>query len=640
MAASKRSETLLYSAVGVVAVLIGLVALNFVLSFTKVRLDLTEEKAYTLSDGTRKILAKLDTPVTVRFYYSAGDPMMPVPLKTYAQRVEDLLREYKQVSGGKVRVEKYDPQPDSDAEDSAKLDGVEGQPLQTGDEIYLGLAVSCLDQKSAIPFLSPDRERLLEYDLTRAISGVAKTEKPVLGVLSSLPIFGQQMNPMMMMQMGRQQGGSPPWFIVNELKRDFTVKELQAPVEKIDDDINVLLVVHPKELPERAQFALDQFVLRGGKLIAFLDPRSTVDSRNSGGPMGGMGQSSSSTLGKLLDTWGIQFDTTKCVADLEYATMLRGPQGRPQPSPVVLSLTEAAADRDDVVTSQVDSLLMWCAGTFTGTPAEGLKQTVLLKSSPNSQLVDSFTAEMAGEQIQRDFKPSGREHPLAIRLTGKFKTAFPDGQPKAAPDPAADPAEKKAEEPKTDALKESKTDGAVILVGDADMLYDQFAVQVQEFFGQQIVIPRNANITLAQSMVEQLSGDSDLIAVRSRASLNRPFTLVKKIQAQAEENYRAKIKGLEDSLQEAQQRLGELQQNKEKGQRFILSPEQQKELENFRKKEAEVKRELKEVRKNLRQDIDALENRLKWVNIAGMPLLVTLTGISLAIMKRKRTAAR
>jgi ABC-type uncharacterized transport system involved in gliding motility auxiliary subunit len=381
-------------------------------------------------------------------------------------------------------------------------------------------------------------------------------------------------------------------------------------------------------------------VLRGGKLIAFLEPRSTVDSRNSGGPMGGMGQSSSSTLGKLLGAWGIQFDTSKCVADLEYQTMLRGPQGRPQPSPVVLSLTEAATDRDDVVTAQVDSLLMWCAGAFTGTPTEGLKQTVLLKSSQNSQLVDSMTAEMAGEQIQRDFKAGGHEYPLAIRLTGKFKTAFPDGQPKAPVEPPADPAEKKADEPKADALKESKTDGAVILVGDADMLYDQFAVQIQEFFGQQIVIPRNANITLAQSMVEQLSGDSDLIAVRSRASLNRPFTVVKKIEAQAQESYRAKIKSLEDSLQETQARLSELQQNKDKGQRFILSPEQQKELENFRKKEAEASRELKLLRKNLRQDIVALENRLKWVNIAGMPILVTLAGISLAMMKRKRTAAR
>jgi ABC-type uncharacterized transport system involved in gliding motility auxiliary subunit len=640
MAASKRSETLLYSAVGVLAVFIGLIALNFVLSFVKVRLDLTEEKAYTLSEGTRQILARLDTPVTIRFYYSASDPMMPVPLKTYAQRVEDLLREYRQISGGKLRLEKYDPQPDSDAEDSAKLDGIEGQMIQTGDEVYLGVSVSCLDQKVAIPFLSPERERLLEYDLTRAISGVTKTTKPVLGLMAGLPMTGSPMT-FMMMQQGRQ--GSPPWFIVSELKRDFTVREVPLTAEKIDDDIELLLVVHPKNLSERTQFALDQFVLRGGKLVAFLDPRSTVDSRNMGGPMGGFGQASSSTLGKLLDTWGVQFDTSKCVADLEYTTLLRGPQGRPQPSPVVLSLTANAVDRDDVVTAQVDSLLLWCAGAFTGTPAEGLKQTVLLKSSPNSQLVDSFTAEMSGEQIQREFKPSGREYPLAVRLTGKFKTAFPDGQPKAAPDAAADAAdaaEKKPEEAPAEALKESKTDGAVILVGDADLLYDQFAVQIQEFFGQQIVIPRNANLTLAQSMVEQLAGDSALIAVRSRASLTRPFTLVKKIQAQAEENYRAKIKSLEESLQETQRRLSELQHNKEKGQRFILSPEQQAELENFRKKEAEVKRELKELRKNLRRDIDALENRLKWVNIAGMPILVTLSGIGLAMIKRKRTAAQ
>jgi ABC-type uncharacterized transport system involved in gliding motility auxiliary subunit len=249
--------------------------------------------------------------------------------------------------------------------------------------------------------------------------------------------------------------------------------------------------------------------------------------------------------------------------------------------------------------------------------------------------------DMMGEQTDKDFVASGKEQAIAIRLTGKFKTAFPDGKPKET----AEPKDDKKDEAKKDTasepqLKESTSDGAVILVGDSDLLYDQFAVSIQDFFGQQIIQPRNGNLNIVLNMVEQLAGDSNLIAVRSRATMTRPFTLVRKMQAQAEDHYRAKIKGLETSLQDAQTRLNELQKNKESGQRFILSPEQQAEIKNFQHKQAEVKKELKDVRKNLRQDIDSLENRLKWINIAGMPLLVTISGISLAVMKKKKTAAQ
>ncbi len=637
---NRKLETFLYSFAGVAAVFLILVAANFILGLGKARVDLTAEKLYTLSSGTKAILAKLDTPVKIRLYYTQREQQMPVGLKTYAQRVEDLLKEYKAAAKTNIEIEKYDPQPDSDAEDSANLDGVEGEQLPTGEKIYLGLAVSCLDQKVAIPFLSPDREKLLEYDLSRAIASVANPTKPVIGVMSGLPVFGQQMNPMMM-RMG-QGGGSPPWIFINELKRDFTVKELQLTADKIDDDVKVLVVVHPKNISEKAQFAIDQFVMRGGKLLAFLDPLATTDSQQQN-PMMGMQGPSSSSLPKLLEAWGLKFDTTKVVGDLNFRTRIsRGEQGRPEEAPTVLSLTPEGINADDVVTGQMDNLMMWFAGAFTGTPADGLKQTVLLKTTDQSGLVDGFMAQMSAEQSAKDLKSGGKPLALAVRLTGKFKTAFPKGAPEDKPStPDADKDKDKKDEKKADAaLTESKTETAVILVGDTDMIYDRYCVAIQNLFGQQIVIPRNANLTLVQSMIEQLSGDSSLIAVRSRATMSRPFTLVKKIQAQAEENYRAKIGEIEKSLQETQMRLGELQKNKEKGQRFILSPEQQKEVENFKKKEASAKAELKQVRKNLRQDIDALENRLKWINIAGMPLVVTFAGVGLAFVKRQRTAAK
>lgn len=625
----KGLETSLYSIVGVVAVFLIVVAINLIGSRAKTRIDLTAERAYTLSQGTRNILAKLDTPVQIRFYASQNDNKVPVPLKTYAQRVEDLLGEYRQASKGMIEIQKLDPTPDSDAEDSAKLDGIEAQNLGEGDPIYLGLSFTMLDKKEAISFLTPDRERLLEYDISHAISRVVTAEKPVVGILSPLPYAGSSP---MMARMGR--GGAAPWAIFSELQHDFTVKQIEPAVEAIPDDVKVLMLIHPKALSDATQFAIDQFVLRGGKLLAFLDPSAALDPQG-GGPMGG---GSSSTLDKLLKAWGLEFDPTKVVADTTYLGRTR--QGR---APAVLALTEDALNKDDIITAQTDNLLLAFAGAFTGTPAPGLKETVLIKSSKDSELVEGMLAQMSGEEILKDFKPSGVEYALAVRLTGKFKTAFPDGKPKAAdakPD-AAKPEEKKDEK----TLKESATDGAVVLVGDSDFVQDQLCVQeIQNPFGggQRMVVPTNGNLAFVQGAIEQLAGDDNLISVRSRASRERPFTVVRKMQADAENNYRSKIKELETSLTDAQSKLNDLQRAKgeQAGQKFILSPEQQAEIENFRKKESDVKVQLKTERKKLRTDIDSLETRVKWLNIAGMPALVTLVGVGLALARRNRRAAR
>lgn len=634
----KGLEVYLYSTIGVVAMFVILVAVNLIAARAKQRIDLTAERAYTLSQGTRQILAKLDTPVQIRFYCTRSENAMPVFLKTYAQRVEDLLGEYRQASKGQIEIQKLDPVPDSDAEDSAKLDGIEGQGRLEGEPVYLGLSVSLLDQKEAIPFLSPDRERLLEYDLSRAISRVMTPDKPVVGVMSALPVTGQQMNPMMM-QMGRR--GAPPWVFFSELQRDFSVKPVEMTAEKIPDEVKALVVIHPKGISEGAQFAIDQFVLRGGKLIAFLDPFSVLDPEAGQMAQMGMGGSSSSSLDKLLKAWGLSFDTTKVVADLDYVARTR--QGR---APTALALNEKAVNKDDVLTGNIDSLFYVFGGAFSGTPGDGLKETVLIKSSKNSQLVDPMSAQFGGEQIIKSFNASGTEYALAIRLTGKFKTAFPEGKPKP-PEMKTDekkPDEKKAEPPVEQGLKESAQENVVILVGDCDLLQDQIAVTeaMNPFGGQRMVMPSNGNLAFAQGAVEQLTGDSSLIAVRSRASRERPFTVVKQMQSDAESNYRSKIKELETSLADAQRKLNELQQTKkqEGGQRFILSPEQQQEIVNFRKKEADVKQQLKLERKKLRADIDSLENRIKWANVAGMPVLVAAAGVGLAVARGKRRAAR
>ena len=420
----KQIETFLYSVVGVGAMFLIIVALNFIFGAFKQRVDLTHEKLYTLSDGTKAILKKLDGQVEIRFYCTQGEKEMPAQFKTYAQRVEDLLAEYKQYGKGNIEIKKLNPQPDSDAEDSAHLDGVEGQMLANGESLYLGLAVSYLDQKSVIPFLSPDKERLLEYDISRAITRVITPDKPVVGLMTALPMFGQPMNPMMM-RMGQQ--GQEPWVIISEFQRDFTLKQVQMDTDKIEDDVKVLMVVHPKDISEKAQYAIDQFIMRGGKLIAFLDGSSVVDSRGQQNPMMAMGGGGSS-LDKLLKAWGVQFDTSKVVADINFATRFMR-NNRQENAPAVLSMNPQGINRDDVLTSQLDNLLIPFAGVFTGTPVAGLKQTVLLNTTADSQLVEGMMAQMGGEQITKDFKSSGTAYALAVRLSGKFKTAFPEGKP-------------------------------------------------------------------------------------------------------------------------------------------------------------------------------------------------------------------
>jgi ABC-type uncharacterized transport system involved in gliding motility auxiliary subunit len=638
----KSLETVLYSTIGVIVMAAILVALNVLTGSVPKRVDLTKEKAYTLSEGTRAILGKLDGPVKIRFYSTQTDTATPysVLLKSYSKKVEDLLAEYKQAAKGKIVIERFDPQPDSDAEDSARLDGVEEQALPSGEKIYLGLAVSMgLDSKQAIPFLSPDRERQLEYDLSRAISRVIAPEKPVIGVMSPLPVFGQQSNPMMQ-QMG--QRGQPAWAMIGELKKDFTLRNVPMTSDQIEDEIKVLVVIHPKDISDQTQFAIDQFILRGGKMIAFLDGQSLIDSRaQSQNPMMGAMPGGGSSLDKLIKAWGLQFDTSKVVADRTFKMQVGGQGDTTQDRPAWLMLTPEGINTDDIATAELDNIWFFSGGAFTGTPVAGLKETVLLKTTKDSQLVDGMMANFGAENILKEFKPSGTEYALAVRLTGKFKTAFPGGKPEEKQEESA--AEKKPED-KTEkadtSLKESKQDSAVILVGDADMFADEFSIRRANTPFGQIVTPMNANLNFAQNAIEQMSGDNNLIAVRSRALLNRPFTRVKAMQAEAESRYMAEIKKLQESRDQTVNRLNELQQQKRENQRYIMSPEQQAEIENLRKSEGEIGRKLRQVEKDLRREVVGLQRTIQWYNILTIPIAVGFVGIVLAIYKHKRTSAK
>jgi gliding motility-associatede transport system auxiliary component len=639
----KKFETWLFPVAGVVAVLVILIAVNVLGNFLKVRSDLTENKIYTLSPGTKRILDKLDTPVEIRFYYSKDNSSMPVPLRTYAQEVEDLLSEYQQAGHGKIQVVKLDPKPDSDAEDSARLDGVQGQTAAanlTGDKIYLGIAVSCLDAKTAISFLSPDRETLLEYDISRAISSVVNPKKAVIGVMSDLPVLGRAANPMMMMQ---RQRGSDPWVFVQELKENYTVREVPLTADKIDDDISVLLVDYPKGITESAQFAIDQFMLRGGKMVALLDPFSFVDSQLSGGQQAMMrGETYSANLDKLLKAWGLEFTADKIVADPNLATKIQRQAGSVDSDMTVLSVNGDTINKSDPLGASTTDLLLPFAGAFTGTPVSGLKEETLVSTTPQAGLIDASTVMLGSEGARKFYKPGNTPLAMAVRLSGKFKTAFPDGKPAAAasptPTPAASPAASATPTPAP--LKEATNEGVAVLIGDSDFAFDQIAGRQQQMLNQVVFTPTNGNLNLIESSVELLAGDSNLMSIRSRTSANRPFVLVDKMEAVAQDKYQSKIDELENGLTQARQKLSELQSAKQSDQKSVLSPEQQAEIKKFQENEAQIDKQLKQVRKELRQEIDSLQNWLKWLNIALMPVVVTCIGLGLAFFKKRSRAAR
>jgi len=611
----KKYEHLIYSAVGLVALALILVALNYLIGRAAPRLDLTEGKFYTLSDGTKSILRSLPAPVKVKLYVSQGEGV-PVQLRGFAQRVEDLVREFEHAANGRLVVERYDPKPDSSEEDTAQLEGIEPQTLATGEQFYLGVAVSQLDRKQSIAAITPQRERLLEYDLARAIARVGSAERPKIGLMAGLPVLGEKFNPF-------TRQSSEPWVLATELKREFEVKEVPLSAKEIDKDLNVLLLVHPRDMQPEQEYALDQFVLRGGKLIVFADPYCYFD--QSSPQMPGMPpQPSSSSLPLLFKAWGVEMDPGKVVSDVVF-----GSGGGARYTPTVLSLNRTAFSRDDVVTSSIETLLYAFGGAFQVKPVEGLRVSELVKSSPNSMLVDNLNATKSGDEATKSFKPSGKPMPLALRLTGKFKTAFPEGL-------TVD----KKPQPGTPRLRESTGENSVILVADVDMLADGAAVDVQEVFGRRIVVPSNGNLALALGMVEQFAAGDALISLRSRAAAFRPLTVVRELEADAQKQYFGKIQALEEELQKTNAKLQELQKGPgaTKGGGQIMTAEQQTELERFRKRVAETRLELKEVRKNLRQDAESLVFWTKVVNIALMPLLVALAGLAVALIRRRRTA--
>ncbi len=620
------------------------VAVNVILGGMVWRLDLTEDRIYTLSEGTRQVLRELDGPVTLKLFFNASDPQVPPNLRVYARAVNDLLREYEIAGRGNVVVETYDPVPDSDAADWARRYGIEPQPVGFfGPEVMFGLVAVKGDAEAVIPYLNPEDQDRLEYDVTRLIARLSKPKKPVIGLISSLPLMGGFGG----MPFGPQSQRG--WFAFTDLEKDYTVRQIGDTAESLDSDIEMLVIVHPKNLSDKLLYAIDQYLLRGGKILAFLDPLCLADD-SSRGPMGMMNfGAEGSTLGPLLTAWGVTWDSSRVLADLEAATLLRSRDGRAVNNPMWLSLRPANMDSEDRLTAKVETLLLPTPGAFKVEPPEGVEARPLMRSSEAAGFVDAMTARF-GESLPRDFQPGRRREVLAVRLSGTFPSAFPKGEPGAdtnstaaasasdtnAPTASAATNSSPAEASGTDHLTKSREPGLVVLVADADMLFDSFCLREVRLFGQTAYTPMNDNLTFFYGAVEELLGGAKLAQIRSRGRMDRPFEVVVAMLRQAQERHLEEERALEQSLEQTKRRLEELQAQKGNRQDLVLTPEQKAEIERFRREELETSRKLKEVRKNLRADIERLGAVIKAVNILGMPLIVGLAGIGFGWWRRSR----
>jgi ABC-type uncharacterized transport system involved in gliding motility auxiliary subunit len=635
--AKKPTHPVTRAALGVTALAAIAILANWLISLTPLGnrgVDFTEKQIHTLNDGTKAILAELDTPVSIRYYASRNADYMPEELKLHMRRVDDLLREYASLSNGRIRIENLDPQPDTDAEDSANLDGISGQRMDD-ENLYFGIAVSCLDKTSTLPFIDPRDETMLEYRLSKAIAEVTAPVRPRIGIMSALPIQGGP----------PQMPGQPPsrpWVIVQQLRQSFEVEEVPMASPVIDPkNIKVLLLLHPAEITPEAEFAVDQYLLAGGTVVACLDSFSIAAQMTGGGnPMMGMpGAPTSSSLPTLLPAWGLSFEASQAVADPAYATRLSGDRI----GMAVLTLpTEAMPQGDNVITKDLESVTFLIPGAFTRTGGGGVSANTLIRTTNGAGLVDAMRASQLDPSLGRNFRPSGTVYDLVTHLSGTFKSAFPNGKPGAetpAPKPE-DAKEKDAPKPQPAALKESSSPGNVFLIADVDAFYDRFAFNVQEFAGMQMASPVNGNASLLFNILDQAVGSKHLIGSRSRSAVRRPFTVIQKMEAEFDEKVGSRIREFEEKQNAARERLSQLESSKAAGSELYLSPEQEQEIRKLRKEQVEYSKLIREQEKDLRRQKDQLAGKVTLLNVAAMPSLVVLAGLGLFFARRRATRAR
>jgi ABC-type uncharacterized transport system involved in gliding motility auxiliary subunit len=602
------------SALAVLAVLFIVLTMLTGTLFKGWRLDLTENELYTLSEGTVDIVESLEQPIRLRLYFSDSASEDLPQIRRYAQRVWELMQEIAGRSDGMIELRRIDPEPFSEAEDDAARYGLEAVPLnQAGDVLYLGIVgTNAVDGLEVLPFLSPNRESSLEYDLARMISTLAQPDLPRVGLLSGLPMEGG-----FDMQGGRR---TPAWAVYEQWNELFDLTAVQPDAEALPEDLDALVLVHPRELSGDLLYAIDQFVLGGGRLLAFVDPYAEADpGDNPADPASRFTAERSSSLEPLFSAWGVSMDASKFVADAGRALQVTMQQGRPPVRhPAILGLgVEDLSDRD-IVTSELSTINVASAGSLQApTDAEnGVTFEPLMTSSARSGLLDTERLRMLSDPstLLDELGIDERRHVLAARLSGTVDSAFPE---RAGDDGNA------------------RGDLNAIVVADTDLLTDSMWVQRQSFLGSSILNPFADNGALAVNAVENLLGSADLISIRSRATSNRPFDLVEDLRRQAEARLRETEQRLEAELRETENRLTELQQQRGDSDLAILTEEQEAEIDRFMERRLEIRQQLRQVRRELDEDIEALGARVKFVNIVLVPLLVTIAALVVAWRRRK-----
>jgi ABC-type uncharacterized transport system involved in gliding motility auxiliary subunit len=589
------------------------------------RLDLTEGRIYSLSEGSRQVAAALEEPVTLRLYYSREAGADIPALRTYADRVEDLLREYETAGAGKLRLELLEPEAFSETEDAAVQAGLQGVLLESDEVLYFGIvATGSTDERSVIPFLDPSREASLEYEISRLIYKLGRPVRPVLALVTGLSLAGQPSMPFPGAPPGRD-----PWVLYEQLQEVFEVRDVPLDATELPADAELLLVVHPKDIADTLVYAIDQFVLAGGRALVFVDPHCERDEIPSdpSNPFAAMLAPRGSNLEGLFRAWGVQMPSDRLLADRQLA--LRAQTGGPQPELVDyvlwLGLGREQVDAQDLITSNLGTLRVATSGTLEQLPGAETSFAPLLRSSVDAMLVEASSVQLRPdpERLLVEFVPSGRSYTIAARVSGPAQTAFPEGPPGTEPGTPH-------------GLASSTGPIQVILAADVDMLADDFWVNVRNLFGTRVAIPTASNGDFVIHALDNLSGSNDLISLRARASFERPFVRIEALRREAEQRYLAREQSLQETLAATERRLTELQQQKEDAGSMILSPEQRAEIERFRAEQVATRKALRDVQHDLRKDIDRFQLWIKVVDIGLVPLLVGLAAVCVASWRTRR----
>jgi len=592
------------------------------------RIDLTENNLFTISPGTRRVLQGIDEPINLYFFFSDRDTSDIPFLRSYAVRVREMLEEFVAQSNGKLVLQVIDPLPFSEDEDRATQFGL--QPVNLGalgESIFFGLAgTNSVGGEQTIGFFQPDKEAFLEYDLARLVYSLAHPEKPVVGLLSGVSMtagFDPQL-----------QRVTEPWVITTQARQLFEIRNLTPGLTAIDPEIDILWLVHPQNLDPATLYAIDQFIMRGGRALIFVDPFAEIDMAANDPQSMAMG--SASDLPALFEAWHIRFSADEVVADDRLALSVSGGMGaRPMRHLGLLGLTADFIDPEDVVTSGLSSINLGTAGYFTlGDDAE-VELVPLLTSSTDADALPASQFQFLSdpESLLDGFEPSGETYVLAARLDGPLSTAFPDGPP-------ADSAAENVTDSGAAAQIMSTDSANVIVVGDVDILSDRLWVQTQRFLGQQIVTPFASNGDFVVNALDNLSGSAELIGIRARASFSRPFTTVDALRREADARFRQTEQTLQAELDETEQRLGELQEARTDQGSLLMSPEQQAEIQRFLGEQVRIRSELRAVRRNLDSSIEQLGTTLRVINIGLVPLLLSLAAVAVALLRRRRLGGK